>query len=55
VTDRHNSRRSARTDLLLDITLWLEIALLAIVLLQWHPPVRPFPPIFTTPHSASPK
>ena len=45
-------QRTSRTDLLLDITLWLEIALLAFVLLQWHPPVRPFPPIFTTPPSA---
>jgi hypothetical protein len=35
-----------RTDQLLDITLWLEIALLAVVLLLWHMPVRPFPPIF---------
>jgi hypothetical protein len=38
-----------RTDQILDITLWLEIALLAGILWQWHPPVRPFPPIFATP------
>jgi len=36
-------------DLVLDITLWLQIALLAAVLLQWHPPIRPFPPIFAQP------
>jgi hypothetical protein len=39
-------RSSPKTDLLLDITLWLEIVLLAGVLLQWHPPIQPFPPIF---------
>ena len=43
-----------RWDDLLDITLCLEIALLAVVLLQmqWHPPIRPFPQIFPTPPSA---
>jgi hypothetical protein len=34
------------------VILWLEIALLAWVLLQWHPPVTPFPPIFARPQSA---
>jgi hypothetical protein len=37
-------RRSA--DVLLDITLYFEIALLAAVLLMWNPPVRPFPSLF---------
>jgi hypothetical protein len=36
-------------DLILDITLCLEIFLLAWVLLQWHMPIRPFPQIFPPP------
>jgi hypothetical protein len=35
-----------KTDLVLDIVLWLQIAVLAMILLQWHPPITPFPPIF---------
>jgi hypothetical protein len=47
VTDPRPARRSeAKTDLVLDITLWVEIALLAVVLLDWHPPIRPFPDVF---------
>ncbi len=42
-----------RTDQILDITLWLEIAVLTLVLLQWHPPVHPFPPIFVKPHAVA--
>jgi hypothetical protein len=41
-------RASSNADLVLDVTLCLEIVLLAWVLLQmqWHPPIRPLPPIF---------
>jgi hypothetical protein len=51
VTDRDElSTASPKTDLVLDITLWLQIALLALVLLQWHPVVRPFPQFFPPQH-----
>ena len=47
MTDPRQARRpEPKTDLVLDITLWVEIALLALVLLDWHPPIRPFPDIF---------
>jgi hypothetical protein len=47
VTDRNELPvASQKTDLVLDITLWLQIALLALVLSEWHPPIRPFPQFF---------
>jgi hypothetical protein len=57
VTDpRHARPPEPKTDLILDITLWVEIALLALVLLDWHPPIRPFPDIFprSAPHTRQP-
>ena len=43
-----------KPDLILDITLWLQIMLLAVILWQWEMPIRPFPPIFeVSPHQAS--
>jgi hypothetical protein len=51
VTDRDELLPAAqKTDLVLDITLWLQIALLAVVLLQWHPIVKPFPQFFPPQH-----
>jgi hypothetical protein len=38
-----------KPDLVLDITLVLEIVLLAVILWQWQMPIRPFPPIFEVP------
>ena len=38
-----------KPDLILDITLWLQIVLLAVILWQWEMPIRPFPPIFEVP------
>ncbi len=40
-----------RTDLMLDLILCLELMLLAAVLLMWHPPVQPFPPILFNPNN----
>ena len=45
-----------KTDLVLDITLWVEIAVLALTLMEWHPPIKPFPDIFpTSPPHARPR
>ena len=44
VTDRQDRRPGPWADQLLDVLLWLEIALLAIVLFLWHMPVVPLPP-----------
>jgi hypothetical protein len=38
-----------RTDLMLDLILCLELAVLAAVLLMWHPPIHAFPAIFQKP------
>ena len=43
------SATEPKPDLVLDITLWLQIVLLAVILWQWHMPIRPFPPIFEVP------
>jgi len=43
-----------KPDLVLDITLWLEIVLLAVILWQWDMPIRPFPPIFEVPARSAP-
>ena len=53
---RYERRAEPKTDLILDITLWVEIALLALVLMDWHPPIRPFPDIFprSAPHTRQP-
>ena len=40
-----------RTDLMLDVILCLELMLLAALLLMWHPPVQPFPPILFNPNN----
>jgi hypothetical protein len=44
------------TDLMLDVTLWVQIALLAYVLSMWQLPVQDFPPLFLTAswHAVSP-
>ena len=45
-----------KPDLVLDITLVLQIVLLAVILWQWQMPIRPFPPIFEVPpRPASPQ
>ena len=50
------SAAEPKPDLVLDITLWLEIVLLAVILWQWQMPIRPFPPIFEVPaRTASPQ
>jgi hypothetical protein len=36
------------TDLVLDITLWIQIALLAYVIAIWDMPRQNFPPLFLT-------
>ena len=54
MTDSGRGRVAERkTDLVLDITLWVEIAVLALTLLEWHPTVRPFPDVFprSPPHA----
>jgi len=43
-----------KPDLVLDITLVLEIVLLAVILWQWQMPIRPFPPIFEVPARSAP-
>jgi hypothetical protein len=36
------------TDLMLDVTLWIQIALLAYIIAIWDMPRQDFPPLFLT-------
>ena len=47
-TRAHGRTILPETDLMLDVTLWIQIALLAYIIAIWDMPRQDFPPLFLT-------